>query len=172
MTRTCLLLLCAASFAAAQNAPVMDAVRLQYGNAKRNLIEAARLMPAEEYAFRLTPPQRPYGEWIEHTAALNLRVCATAQGAQPPAAPKPGPAKDDLVAALEASFAFCDAALAAMTDEQALRVVRDNPRRTAIDLLLGLIANLNSHYGNLVGYLRMKGLTPPTTARAQGTHAH
>ncbi len=172
MTRTIAVLICAVSHAAAQSAPVMDAVRLQYGNAKRNMIEAARIMPAEHYAFKLTPPQRAYGEWIEHTAGMNLRVCATAQGAPAPSAPKTNGSKDEILQAIEASFAFCDAALAAMTDEQALRIVNQNPRRTALDSLLGLIANLNSHYGNMVGYLRTKGLTPPSTARAQGQHKH
>jgi hypothetical protein len=165
------LLFLTATIAAAQSSPVMDAVRLQYGNAKRNLIEAARVMPEQHYSFRLTPPQRPFGEWIEHTAALNLRVCSTAQGTQPPAAPKTTGSKDEIVKAIEASFAFCDAALASMSDEQALRVLNPNPRRTALDSLLGLVASLNSHYGNIVGYLRVQGITPPSTARAQ-PHKH
>ncbi|HAX44127.1 MAG TPA: hypothetical protein DCY80_16390 [Solibacterales bacterium] len=165
------LLLLIAAPAVAQPSPVMDAVRLQYGNAKRNLIESAQVMPEQHYSFRLTPPQRPFGEWIEHTAALNLRVCATAQGVQPPAAPRTSGSKDEIVKAIEASFAFCDAALASMSDEQALRVLNPNPRRTALDSLLGLVASLNSHYGNIVGYLRVKGITPPSTARAQ-PHKH
>jgi hypothetical protein len=172
MTKTILCAFSVVAAAVAQTAPVMDAVRLQYGNAKRNMIEAARAMPAEQYAFRLTPPQRAYGEWIEHTAGMNLRVCATAQGAPAPVAPKTNGSKEEILQAIEASFAFCDASLAAMTDERALRVVNENPRRTALDSLLGLIANLNSHYGNMVGYLRVKGITPPTTARAQGQHKH
>jgi hypothetical protein len=150
----------------------MEAVRRQYDNAKRNLIEAARAMPEEHYAFKLTPAQRAYGEWVEHTAGLNLRVCATAQGAAPPAAPKTNGSKAEILSAIEASFAFCDAALSSMSDEQALRVVSQNPRRTALDSLIGLVASLNSHYGNMVGYLRMKGVTPPSTARAQQPHKH
>lgn len=145
----------------------MDAVRLQYGNARRNLIEAARAMPEEHYAFKLTPPQRAYGGWVEHSASLCLRACATAQGAAPPAAAKTNGAKAEAVAALETSFAFCDAVITGMSDEHAVRIVNQSPRRTALDALLGLIANLNSHYGNMVGYLRTKGIVPPTTARAQ-----
>lgn len=155
-----------------QESPVMDAVRLQYGNAKRNLIEAARAMPTEHYAFKLTPPQRAYADWVEHTAGMNLRVCATAQGATAPVARKTDGSKDEVVQAIEASFTFCDAVLSGMNDAQALRVISESPRRTALDSLLGLVANLNSHYGNMVGYLRMKGITPPTTARAQKQHQH
>jgi hypothetical protein len=167
MIRLFALLAFMAAFASAQNAPVMDAVRLQYGNAKRNLIEAARLMPEEHYGFKLTPPQRSYSDWIEHTAGLNLRLCSLSQGAAPPAAPKTNGSKAELVAALETAFAFCDAVITGMTDEHAMRVVNERPRRTSIDYLLGLIANLNSHYGNMVGYLRTKGIVPPSTARAQ-----
>lgn len=145
----------------------MDAVRLQYGNARRNLIEAAQAMPEEHYSFKLTPPQRTYVEWVEHTASLCLRACATAQGATPPVAAKASGAKAEAVAALEAAFAYCDAVITGMTDGHAVRVVSQTPRRTALDALLGLIANLNSHYGNMAGYLRTKGIVPPTTARAQ-----
>lgn len=167
MTKSLLLFaLCAAS-AAAQSSPVMDSVRLQYNNAKRNLIEAAQFMPAEHYGFKLTPAQRAYGEWVEHTAGMNLRACAAAQGVPAPAAPKPTGVRDSAVQAIEASFAFCDTALAAVTDTHILRTVNENPRRTALDGILGYIASLNSHYGNMVGYLRAKGITPPTTARSQ-----
>lgn len=167
MIRILTLLASTAAFAAAQNAPIMDAVRLQYGNVRRNLIESAGVMPEEHYGFKLTPPQRSYADWIEHTAALNLRLCSLSQGATPPAAAKTNGSKAELVAALEAAFAFCDTVITGMTDEHALRVVNERPRRTSIGYLLGLIANLNSHYGNMVGYLRVKGIVPPSTARAQ-----
>jgi hypothetical protein len=37
--------------------------------------------------------------------------------------------------------------------------------------MLGFLTNMASHYGNMVGYLRAKGVTPPGTARAQPTPA-
>jgi hypothetical protein len=37
--------------------------------------------------------------------------------------------------------------------------------------MLGFLTNMASHYGNMVGYLRAKGVTPPSTARAQPTPA-
>jgi hypothetical protein len=30
--------------------------------------------------------------------------------------------------------------------------------------MIGVVVSGNEHYGNLVGYLRSKGITPPSTA--------
>ena len=36
-----------------------------------------------------------------------------------------------------------------------------------VDAMMGLLTNMASHYGNMVGYLRAKNITPPSTARTQ-----
>ena len=63
--------------------------------------------------------------------------------------------KTDIQAALKASFDYCDAALKEASDQK-------TPARP----MISLVASLNEHYGNLVGYLRAKGVVPPSTARA------
>ena len=37
----------------------------------------------------------------------------------------------------------------------------------AAALLFGNVSHTNEHYGNLVTYMRIKGLVPPSTERAQ-----
>lgn len=166
MTRLMLGFVCLTCAASAQQGPVMSAVRAQYEGVKRNFVEAAKVMPEENYGYKLTPEQRAFGGWVEHTAGMNLRMCSTAKGETAPAV-APGQSKDALVKAIEASFAYCDGVIGSMTDEAALRVIGENPKRTALDVLISQIAQLNSHYGNMVGYLRTKGITPPSTARNQ-----
>jgi uncharacterized damage-inducible protein DinB len=77
-------------------------------------------------------------------------------------------AKGDLVKALNDSFAFCDAVFNTLTDEALLAKVKNGQREVARGVLISaVIAHVNEHYGNLVTYMRLKGIVPPSTERAQ-----
>lgn len=162
-----LLLACAAALSA-QN-PVTDAVTASYSRVKQNLIETAEIMPEDAYGFKLTPGQRTFGEWIEHTTLGNYNFCAGIQGEKPDLVKigQRGTSKADLQAALKASFDYCDAALKSTDDRKASTEVTVGDRKLfPITPMVGLVGSLNEHYGNLVGYLRTKGITPPSSARA------
>ena len=71
-----------------------------------------------------------------------------------------------MIVALKEACAYCDRAYAAMTDRSATETVKlmgqDMPK------LGGLTVNnihTIEHYGNLVTYLRMKNIVPPTSDR-------
>jgi len=72
--------------------------------------------------------------------------------------------KADLQAALKDSFDTCDAAYAALTDANANDSVpsfRGNTTRLAA--LVGNVVHDNECYGNMVVYLRLKGIVPPSS---------
>ncbi len=156
-----------ASAAAPTVNPLMDAFRSRYQTVRLNLIETAEVMPEEHYDFRLTPPHRPFGGWIAHTAMLNYDTCARMLGV-------PRPETDDLhhltkkkalQEALRESFEFCDTTLKQMNDKCALTELKVGDSTTyPVRAMFELLSSLNSHYGNLVGYLRTKGIVPPSTA--------
>jgi hypothetical protein len=125
-------------------------------------------MPEADYAYQLTPAQRTFGDWIGHTVQLNQRVCAQLKGEQPPAAHSAAAVpKAHLVEMLKASFAACDATLPSFAGEAALKEITVGGRQTTpLALMVAFVAQLNSHYGNLVGYLRTRNITPPSTARS------
>jgi hypothetical protein len=153
----------------AQN-PVTDVVRSNYERLKRDMIETAELMPANDYDYRLTPPQRPFSGWIEHTAMGNYRMCSMMAGQAEPDAMKGLHGlsqKDEIVKALRDSFAYCDKELGEMNDGKAVANIEfDGRKYPAVQVMIGLVASLSEHYGNLVGYLRSKGIEPPSTAHA------
>lgn len=167
-----LALLSAAATASAQN-PLTTAVMKNYTEMKQNLVEAAALMPDDAYGYKLTPPQFSFGEWMSHSASANFYYCARFGGtARPDAAMlrsmRGKTAKADLRKFLEDSFAFCDAALQGMDDKKAVTEVQFNiDTLHPATFLVGLLTSLNEHYGNVVGYLRTKGITPPSTAREE-----
>ena len=141
----------------------------RYNNIRQSLIDSANVMPAEDYSFRLTAGHRTFGEWVAHVAAGNYGYCAVIKGEKPPDAHLPdATAKGVLSDALKKSFAYCDAALAGMTDQKALSAAAAGGRQVyAATGMVNLVASANEHYGNMVGYLRTKGITPPSTARAK-----
>jgi hypothetical protein len=76
--------------------------------------------------------------------------------------------KADLIAALKTSFAYCDKAYDAMTDASGGQTVKlfgaDTPRLGALNF-----NNVHNweHYGNLVTYMRIKNIVPPSSEQAQ-----
>ena len=163
-----LLFVAVSAFAAGQSVWV-KAIVGNYERYKVFLNDTARVMPEEDYAFRLTPVQRPFGEWIEHTAVLVSNACSQIKGVpSAPASETHLKTKAEISKALEDSFAFCDGVLKDMDDAKAAREITIGDRKVIpANMMVGLIATLNEHYGNLVGYMRAKGITPPSTARAQ-----
>ncbi len=149
----------------AESNPLTQAVTARYNTMKQNLTKAAEVMPEENYTYKLSPEQRPYSAWIEHTAMGNYSFCSAIKGSPAPDMGKHGlTGKAELAKALKDSFDYCDAAFSAITDQKALAEAGGKYPVTA---MVGLIASLNEHYGNMVGYLRTKGITPPSTARAK-----
>src|SRR6266436_6468263 len=102
----------------AQTNPVSNTARELARETSTNLLAAAQAMPADKYGFKPTPAQRTFGELIVHIEGDNRITCAAISGATPDAEPKLSAAdpKEKLVAALQRSLAFCDAALAQVTD--------------------------------------------------------
>ncbi len=165
MRNVAVMILFAAS--ASAQGPLMQSVNARYATVKQNLLETAEVMPEKDYGFKLTPAQRSFGEWIEHTSGLLYSSCSAVKGQT---APKSAPAetKDAIVQKFKAAFEYCDATLKDTTDQKALSEMTVNGKTTyPVNALIGLIGGLNEHYGNLVGYMRSKGITPPSTARSQ-----
>ena len=71
------------------------------------------------------------------------------------------------MANLKASFAFCDAAFAQLTDaslaEQITMTFNNNSRQvTRSAMVLGHALDLADHYSQIANYMRLNQLLPPT----------
>jgi uncharacterized damage-inducible protein DinB len=107
-----------------------------------------------------------------HMAAENYTFCAAAEGAQPPAGTgdieQAKDAKADLTKAVAESFAFCDRVWTATTDRNAA-TAEELPFNVGHSTRLGVLvfsaAHNAEHYGNVVTYLRVKGLVPPSSSK-------
>jgi uncharacterized damage-inducible protein DinB len=150
----------------AQESPLSAHNKVIYGGLKGLLLRSAERMPEENFGFKPTDSVRTFGQLLGHVADSQYLFCSRVLGEKNPA-PKveeTRTSKADLIAALKDSFAYCDKAYDGLTDASAAQVVKlfgkDAPK-------LGVL-NVNNahgaeHYGNLVTYMRMKNIVPPSS---------
>ena len=139
-----------------------------YGFQKDILIRSAEKMPEENYAFKPADSVRTYGQMVGHLADGQYEFCSAALGEKNPEPniEKTKTSKADLIAALKTAFAYCDKAYDGMTDASGSQMVKlfgtDTPKLGALDF-----NNVHNweHYGNLVTYMRIKNIVPPSSER-------
>jgi uncharacterized damage-inducible protein DinB len=153
----------------AQN-PLSTDTKNFYNGIKGTLTKAADEMSEADYSFKASPAEKTYGAMIGHIADVQLALCGNANGEQKMGdAEKTKTTKADLVAALKASFDYCDGVYGSLTDaDAATKVTMFGPNKaTKLAVLNFNIAHDNEMYGQLVVYLRIKGLVPPSSQRRQ-----
>jgi uncharacterized damage-inducible protein DinB len=158
-----------AAFAQAPVNPFSAETKTAWTAVKGYVLRSAEKMPEENYAFRPTPEVRSFGAILAHIADEHYLVCSADKGEKKDmAVEKTKTAKADIVAALKDSIAYCDTSYDALTDARAVESVQFYGRgRPRIGALQFNITHDYEHYGNLITYLRMKGLVPPSSKRRQ-----
>ncbi len=167
----CLLtVLCLAGTATAQQAatdPVGMSTRPHYERIKGYVIRSADQMPPDQYEFRPTPDVRTFGQLIGHITSTQYMFCSDALGEKNPAPEnfeKTQTTKAGLTEALRASFTYCDRAYRQTdTDLTTVRTFPKGRQDTPLSLLILNVGHNNEHYGNIVTYLRLKGMVPPSS---------
>jgi hypothetical protein len=103
-----------------------------------------------------------------HMVMANEHVCAMLSGSLAPETAKlsGSDSKETLVTAVKSSFTFCDKAVDGLQDSQLGDTITffrgaKEPRARALFELTG---DLEDHYSQMAGYLRLDGLTPPSAA--------
>lgn len=155
----------AAAVAPPANPLTADAASV-YGGVKKILLRSAEQTPEERYSFRPTEGIRSFGEIVGHVADSQYFFCSIALGEKnpKPEVEKTRTSKAALIAALGDAFAYCDGAYERMTDANAARMVRFmGGDKTQLGVLNTNSIHTIEHYGNLVTYMRMNGIVPPTS---------
>lgn len=127
---------------------------------------AAEKMPEEEYAFKPDPASRSFGQILGHVADTDYLFCATVLGEKNPSPgiEKTKTTKADLTSALRDAFVYCNRAYATLTDAGASETVKAfGQERNKLGVLWFNASHNLEHYGNLVVYMRLKGIVPPSS---------
>ena len=158
-----------ATQAAPTEMTTMQQVRSNFDRVARFITRSAEQMPEEHYSFRPTPDVRTFGEILGHIANAQFGYCSAALGVENPNETnfEKETSKAALVAAVKKSFDHCKRAYD-LSDAEAMKVSEANGRTTMPFVrILGNATHMWEHYGNLVTYLRIKGLVPPSSQRGR-----
>lgn len=155
-----------AGSAGAQAGPLSGELRADYRTVRDYFIRAAEEMPEGDYGFKPSPDVRSFGQQVAHVADDQYNLCAPAKGETRNAAyrqiEQTLSTKTELVAALKGAFAYCDGVYDALTDSGGTAPVTGQ-QRTRFGMLNWNLWHTWEHYGNVVVYLRLKGLVPPSS---------
>jgi uncharacterized damage-inducible protein DinB len=153
-----------AAQSSAQNEPrdgVMSAFETFSAVFGTRLKAAFDSIPASRYDYKPTAPQQTIGYIAQHLEDANYALCERMGDLKHPRTAKDSLAdtvkarwpKDTLVARLEASLRFCDAALARVPKLDSQGMART---------LLAFETDLAEHYAQLSSYMRQLGMVPPS----------
>lgn len=147
-------------------------LKLQWATIRRNVAASADKLTEADYGFRpqgAAPEVMSFGGLLVHLADANNSYCARTKGEAAKPALDPRSSKADIVKALNEALAYCDGVYEAQTMASLTEMVKSAGRGGVTNEVargLTLIANVahnNEHYGNLVTYMRAKGVVPPSS---------
>lgn len=149
-------------------------LKRQHAAIRKNISASATKMAEADYGFRpqgVDPVVRTFGQLLIHLANANYLFCSRALGEQtkPGGDEKATMTKADTVKLLEDALAYCDRAYDSLTATTAVEMLKVSGRdNTMFEIaranpLINNLAHNNEHYGNIVTYMRAKGLVPPSS---------
>jgi uncharacterized damage-inducible protein DinB len=170
--RFSLLFLAVAAPVIAQQQQAMDpsraavtAARANWISAHNYIVRSAELMSEADFAFKPVATVRSFGQIVAHVADDEMGWCAQILGEplKQTGFEKTLTAKADIIKVIRDAGTYCEKAYS-MTDAQAAEMTTIwNGRQSKIRGMMDNAAHDWEHYGNIVTYLRIKGLVPPSS---------
>ena len=173
LRRLVLLLVFGAAPAFAQDAPGasmrsnVEYARGAWREVQANLLQAAKDAPDSLFDYRPGPDVRSFGETLDHVAASQHGYCLMALGERPVGggAGTGARTRAEVIAALETSRTVCERAYGQSEEDAALPAFGSG-RASRLHVLLTNALHDGEHYGNIVTYLRLHGIVPPSSRPA------
>lgn len=131
---------------------ILDGLRVGFDEVHTAVSKSAELVPADKYTYRPVSTVRTFGELVAHVADSYGWYCNRAAGRNvqwSDAIEKGKTDKATVTQKLRESLAVCTA-------------VYGNGGSNFGSLMANIV-HTNLHYGNIITYLRMMGLVPPTS---------
>ncbi len=116
--------------------PAVASARPLYDQIKGYILKSAEQMSDANYGFQPTPEVRTFGQIIGHLANDQYLFCSSALGEKNPEA-------RDIEKTQTTKAGFGD--------------------RAPLSMLILNVAHDDEHYGNIVTYMRIKGMVPPSS---------
>ena len=146
--------------------PLSAGAKAQFTGISSFVTRSADKIPENLYSFRATPEVRTISQLFGHIADAYFGMCSAADGSKPPqeGLEKSATTKAALVKALADGVAYCQSVMARMTDQKGSESVPfafgPTPR---LSILYFVTTHTYEHYGNLVTYMRLNKIVPPSS---------
>jgi uncharacterized damage-inducible protein DinB len=150
--------------------PLVTVSKNVYAIAKNDILGSVNKIPDDMWSFQPTKDVRTFGQLFAHIADGQYEFCGVAAEGKSVSKDieKTLKTKAEIVPALKDAFAYCDAAYAKMTDASAAELVSFiGMKVTKLGAMDFNTAHTMEHYGNLVTYMRIKGIVPPSSEPRQ-----
>ncbi len=164
----CVAAACAAITLSAQDNPLSTEAKAAWTRTIGNIVAATEKMPEENYSFKPTPESMSFKDLVAHTADSAMGACTGFSGERKTAGAAKMATKAELVGAVKAAQAECEKAYGGLTDAKATEMItggRGGPR-SRISTLWGNTVHIEHEYAQMAVLLRLKGLVPPSSERA------
>jgi uncharacterized damage-inducible protein DinB len=153
----------------AQSTPpsVVKELVATWQRASTEIIDVAEAMPEEKYGYKPTPEVATFRDQLVHLAGIAQRFIDSAKGTKSESEHK-AMTKAEVIGLLKHNLMTGQQMLGSLTDAQLLEPVKfpfGDRTVTRFTFWLGPLYQVRNHHGQLVVYLRMNGIVPPTTAR-------
>ncbi len=148
------------------SSPLVSSNKLVYDVGMKFILASAAKVPEEYYSFKPTDAVRSFGQILGHVADSQYYFCSIVKGEKDPSPniEQSKTSKADLIIALNEAAAYCDKAYDAITDTTGAQTVKfrgmDTPKLSILNINNG---HASEHYGNLVTYMRLKNIVPPSS---------
>jgi uncharacterized damage-inducible protein DinB len=165
------LLLMPATASAQGTNPLSAGAKAQFTGISSFVTRSADKIPDNLYSFRATPDVRMISQLFGHIADAYFAMCAAAEGGKPPqeGIEKSATTKAALVKALADGVSYCQSVMERMTDQKGSESVPfyfgPTPR---LSILYFVTTHTYEHYGNLVTYMRLNKIVPPSSEAPAG----
>ena len=139
--------------------------KLKWKNASEYTLEFAHAMPEDHYGYTPTKVEMTYREQLKHVAGNMIWLCSSFLEGKPTSIDptKSGDSKKEIIAMLEKSFAYANETISSLTDKDLEETVDFFAgKMTRRRILFLLTDHVTHHRGQLVVYLRMKNVEPPS----------
>lgn len=146
--------------------PMIGSVAREWKQISGYIAKAAEQFPESDYGFRPTPAVRTFAQLIGHLTDAQFEICAAALGEKPKAVEgdwEKKTAKSELTAAFRESSELCARAYAQPDAAASLPTKLFDRDAIRFNALVHNAVHDGEHYGNIVTYMRLKGMVPPSS---------
>jgi uncharacterized damage-inducible protein DinB len=146
--------------------PLSAGAKAQFTGISSFVTRSADKIPDNLFSFRATPEVRTIAQLFGHIADAYFAMCSAADGGKPPqqGLEQSATSKAALVKALAEGVAYCQSVMDRMTDQKGAESVPfyfgPTPR---LSILYFVTTHTYEHYGNLVTYMRLNKIVPPSS---------